>query len=86
VQEFLDGTAAEVTGLEVRSERDLQIHLAEPLPIYPALLCHQRTAVVRLAPARDGVPATPVGTGPFRIASWEPQRVVLERHAGYWKG
>jgi ABC-type transport system substrate-binding protein len=86
VQEFLDGTAAEVTGLQVRSERELEIQLAEPLPIYPALLCHQRTAVVRLAPARDGVPPTPIGTGPFRMASCEPERVVLERHAGYWKG
>ena len=32
-------------------------------------------------------PATrrPVGTGPFRIRSWERgRRIVLERHAGYW--
>jgi ABC-type transport system substrate-binding protein len=28
----------------------------------------------------------PVGTGPFKLAKWEPQHlIVLEKYAGYWK-
>jgi ABC-type transport system substrate-binding protein len=28
----------------------------------------------------------PVGTGPFKLAKWEPQHlIVLEKHADYWK-
>jgi ABC-type transport system substrate-binding protein len=82
VQEYVDGKAAEVAGLQVQSERELEIRLAEPLPIYPALLSHQRTAIVRVKAS----PSAPVGTGPFRVASHDPRRVVLERHADYWKG
>lgn len=28
----------------------------------------------------------PVGTGPFRMATWRPGEVVLEAHPGYWRG
>jgi ABC-type transport system substrate-binding protein len=86
VQEYVDGTASEVTGLVVRSDHELEVRLAEPLPIYPALLSHQRTAVVRVPPATDGTAAAPVGTGPFRMSSHDPVRILLERDGRYWKG
>jgi ABC-type transport system substrate-binding protein/predicted ATPase len=82
MQEYVDRKSGELAGLKLRSERELEIRLAEPLPIYPALLSHQRTAVVRVP---DGGLA-PVGTGPFRVASHDGQRVVLERNPDYWKG
>ncbi len=79
-RELMEGSAAEVPGIVVRSEHALEIQLMEPLTIYPALLSHRRTAI-----AREGAGGV-VGTGPFRIASHEPGRVVLERNPDYWKG
>ena len=60
----------------------LEIRLIEPLPIYPALLTHQRTAIAR---RRRGRTRPVVGTGPFRVASATPDRIVLERNPGYWR-
>lgn len=85
--EFVEGSAASLSGITVRSEREMEIALVEPLPIYPALLSHRRTAIVREV---AGAGATPdsvlLGTGPFRIVSHEPGRVVLERTPDYWRG
>jgi ABC-type transport system substrate-binding protein len=82
VQEFIDGAAEDVAGIAVRSDRDVEIQLMESLPIYPAFLSHRKTAVLRGGRGE----AAPVGTGPFRIASHAPERVVLERSPDYWKG
>jgi len=83
---FVDRTTDEVRGLIVGSDVELEIRLAQPLPIYPALLSHARTAVVRVEPAIAGAPPRLVGTGPFRTAVHEADRVVLERNPGYWRG
>ncbi len=77
--------AKELAGIVVHDDRTLEIHLAEPLPIYPTLLADRRTAVAR-EPARADADAGLVGTGPFRIVAHDEQRVVLERNASYWKG
>jgi ABC-type transport system substrate-binding protein len=79
-RELMEGSAADVPGIAVRSEHEIEIRLVEPLTIYPALLSHRRTAIAR--ESAGGV----VGTGPFRIVSHEPGRVVLERNPDYWKG
>jgi ABC-type transport system substrate-binding protein/tetratricopeptide (TPR) repeat protein len=72
--DLLSGAADAVAGIETPSPSSLTIRLGEPLPIFPALL----TATVASI-ARDAG-GTPLGTGPFRIASRARERVVLERN------
>ena len=84
-----DGLPAHPTdglaGVVVAGDRVVEVRLTDALPIYPTLLADRRTAVTWPRDGGDGG-AAPAGTGPFRITVLEDERVVLERHAGYWKG
>ncbi|HKZ80866.1 MAG TPA: BREX system ATP-binding domain-containing protein [Pyrinomonadaceae bacterium] len=82
VTEFSQGQAREVSGIVVHSEQKLEIQLLQPLSIYPALLTDYKTALTRSG--ADGDIA--LGTGPFRFASYAPDRILLERNEDYWKG
>jgi ABC-type transport system substrate-binding protein len=84
VAEFHAGQASEVDGLVVRSDRELEIRISEPLPIYPAFLTDPTTGIVRAPESPEG--AAVIGTGPFRLAAQEPNRILLEGDPGYWKG
>lgn len=81
--EFLKGTANQIEGIRAISDYRLEIQLLEALPIYPALLTDSRTGIMLENP-EAGAPM--IGTGPFRIVSLQPDRVVLERNQEYWKG
>ena len=72
-------TSQGIAGLVVRGDHELEIQLLEPLPIFPALLTEVSTGVMK--PADAGA----LGTGPFRVASREADRVVLERSPRYWR-
>jgi ABC-type transport system substrate-binding protein len=84
-EEYRAGAAEEVRGVVVKSDHELEVELLEPLPIYPALLTEGSTGVVRRAadPSKEG-PAL-IGTGPFRLAAQDPERVILERNPNYWR-
>ena len=86
VPEYLQGSAPEVAGIEARSESEMSIELLEPLPIFPALLTDPRTAIVSASAAGTVETERVFGTGPFRMSLQGPDRVVLERNPGYWKG
>ena len=78
-------------GVEVEGsdERTVRFSLPEPLASFPDHL------TLGLLPRHllEGVPAGalphhpfnrgPIGSGPYRVAALDPERVVLERHAGY---
>jgi ABC-type transport system substrate-binding protein len=81
VHEFVEGKADGVVGIIVSSDIKLEIRLQDPLPIYPALLSDIRTGI-RLMQEGAG---HALGTGPFRIASLGPERIVLERNEEYWR-
>jgi ABC-type transport system substrate-binding protein len=85
VQDFIEKRTAGVGGIVVRAAHELEIRLAEALPIYPALLSHQRTAIVRVVPGDAGGRPRLVGTGPFGMVSHAPGRIVLERNRDYWR-
>jgi peptide/nickel transport system substrate-binding protein len=54
-----------------------------PDPILPLRLSF--VEMVHPSTDADGKVREPVGTGPFRIAGWEPgTRLTLERNPGYW--
>jgi ABC-type transport system substrate-binding protein len=82
VPEYLEGRAS-VAGIAAPSDKEIEIRLADPLPIFPSLLTDPRTAIVAASAAeKDG---TPLGTGPFQVVLHTPDRVVLERNPHYWK-
>ncbi|MBI2840548.1 MAG: protein kinase [Acidobacteria bacterium] len=87
VADFLEGRAAEVSGIQVLSEHGLSIRLHERLPIYPALLTDTRTAITKelTTAGEPGAVAPLAGTGPFRIASFTTDRVELVRNPDYWQ-
>jgi ABC-type transport system substrate-binding protein len=84
--DWVEGRAREVVGIEVVSARELKLRLAEPLPIYPALLTDAWTAIACAPRAEGDVSATLVGSGPFRLVAAEGDRVLLERYPQYWRG
>ncbi len=84
--EFAENSASEITGIVVNSDDRLEIRLREPLPIYPGLLTDFHTGVTRTVSEHGENDTKQIGTGPFRIASHDGERVVIERHQGYWKG
>ena len=79
--EYAKATDGELPGILVHSDHKLEIQLSEPLSIYPALLTDYKTGVTL-----DTGEGFPTGTGPFRIASYSADRMVLDRNENYWKG
>jgi ABC-type transport system substrate-binding protein len=79
--EFATGLAGEVSGIVVHAPTQIEFQLVEPLPIYPALLSDVGTAIVRVVDANDGEEL--LGTGPFRVATRNAERVVLEPSPAY---
>ncbi len=78
-----------VKAVEVLSEERVAFLLNEARASFIAVLAQgaasivSPTAVMKWGP---DYPTHPVGTGPFRFASWDRgQRVVLEKNPTYWK-
>jgi len=83
--EFARGPDQELASIVVHSEYKLEIQLSDPLSIYPALLTDYKTGItLETDDGKTGSILT--GTGPFRIASYSPDRIVLKRNESYWKG
>jgi len=80
--EFAKSSDQQLSSIGVKSNYRLEIQLSEPLPIYPALLTDFKTGIT--LSGADGV--FPIGTGPFRIVSYRPDNIVVQRNEKYWKG
>jgi peptide/nickel transport system substrate-binding protein len=77
------GLLARVTEARATGPLTVEITLDALDPDF--LLKLYSTWIVEPGSAADG--ATPVGTGPFTVAEYEPdQRIVLARYDGYWGG
>jgi oligopeptide transport system substrate-binding protein len=80
-----------IEGLEAVDDRTLKIMLTEPLPAFIYVMSMPYTApVAREAveyyntPGRDGFARHPVGTGAYKLKSWERQhRIILERSPSF---
>jgi ABC-type transport system substrate-binding protein len=85
--EFAKSNDGELAGILVHSDYKLEIQLPEPLSIYPALLTDYKTGITLTNVDAGGkTDSIPIGTGPFRMDSYSPDRIVLERNKKYWKG
>jgi peptide/nickel transport system substrate-binding protein len=79
-----------VKAVEPLSDDRVAFLLKEPRASFLAVLTAGAASIVSPAAVmKAGVdyPSRPVGTGPFKFASWDRgQRVVLEKNPAYWKG
>lgn len=78
--------AREVPGLRALDAHTLQIRLTRPYPQLLDTLAQGYSAVVpREAVAYYGreLGTHPVGSGPFKVVSYDTARIVFERHPGY---
>jgi ABC-type transport system substrate-binding protein len=68
-----------IASVDTSGPRELSIVLRERLPIFPALLTDVRTALAK--PTGSGV----VGTGPFKLARRDGDKITLARYDGHWR-
>ena len=78
-----------VSGVEATGPLTVSISTAEPFSALLNTLAHGSGSMVSPAASErygdDNIATNPVGTGPFRLAEFEPgQLVVLEAYDGYW--
>ena len=89
-QAFRDRTASTVVGLEAENDRVVRVRLEEPhAPFLTALGMHFAAIVPKEEVLRQGEAFSrhPVGSGPFRMISWEADRAIsLERYPDYYAG
>ncbi|MDH7577998.1 MAG: peptide ABC transporter substrate-binding protein [Bacillota bacterium] len=89
--EKLKGSAREVKGLEVVDPFTFRVFLKEPDWTFPAVASSPALAVVnqkvirQYGPAYGSSGSPVVGTGPFYLASWGPEKIVLRRNWRYFR-
>jgi ABC-type transport system substrate-binding protein len=86
---YRKGKSNEVVGLKAPSQHVLQIILEEPFAPFLSLLAMKSSKVVpreELEGRNMDFGHHPVGTGPFRLESFEPDRIVLVANSDYYEG
>ena len=85
---MLDGQATDLAGFHIVSPTEFYVDLENPVPFFPAMISYTATAILPEGTASIGSTAREgaVGTGPFRVVSFEPgRRLELERNPHYWR-
>ena len=85
---LLDGEATDLDGFHIVSPAEFFIDLEKPVAFFPAVISYTPTAVVPEGTGAIGssVREGAVGTGPFRVVSFDPgRRLELERNPYYWR-
>ena len=75
-----------VVGVEPTDALTVQVTLGRPWTTFPHVLTGRAGMVADPEWVRSGDGDQPIGTGPFRLDSWEPgNRLVAVRHPDYWR-
>ncbi|XXF77178.1 ABC transporter substrate-binding protein [Myxococcaceae bacterium GXIMD 01537] len=77
---YTAGQAHDVSGIEVLDENTLEVRLSVPKAFFLHLVALSATSIAKLDAA-----GRLVGTGPFRMTSFDEERIVLERNPTYWR-
>ena len=82
------GEAGRISGLQVIDDHTLSLTIDAPKAYFLAKLTYPVAFVVDRKDVERGGDwyRRPNGTGPFRLASWESDRIVLERNPHYYGG
>ncbi len=87
---YVKGFLGNVAGVEVVNPTTVQIRLKAPLTPFLQYLAHHSLYIYSpdaLKKWGKDIVKHPVGTGPFKLETWEPGvRVVLARNDQYWGG
>lgn len=86
---YLQGKSDQVSGLKAPDHYTLEITLREPFAPFLSLLAMKSSKVVpREEVGRLGKDFGhhPVGTGPFRLESWEGDQILLRANPDYYEG
>ena len=89
VDDFEAGESDRIRGLSAPDSFTVEIRLAEPYPSFLSVLCMDQAKIVPAeAVERMGAEEFgrhPVGSGPFRLVSWEPgEKIVLTGYRNYF--
>ena len=85
---LLEGQATDLSGFHILSPGEFTVDLEKPVPFFPAMISYAATAIVPEGTAAIGKSPREdaIGTGPFRLVSFEPgRRLELERNPNYWR-
>ena len=84
----MKGQAKEISGLHVVDDYTLSLTIDAPKAYFLAKLTYPTAFVVDRANVSQGAgwTAHPNGSGPFRLAQRDSQRIVLERNSDYYRG
>ncbi len=85
---LLDGSATDLEGFHIVSPTEFFIDLEKPVSFFPALISYTAMSIVPEGTRTVGSSwrDNAVGTGPFRVVSFEPgRRLELERNPHYWR-
>ncbi|HEU5303385.1 MAG TPA: ABC transporter substrate-binding protein [Gemmatimonadales bacterium] len=83
---YAAGDAKDVDGIASRDDTTIVMTLEEPLNLFPKLLAMPVAAIVP-TPVPAGFDQSPIGSGPWKFASWSHDDViVLARNERYWGG
>ena len=87
-RKVLEGTATDLEGVHIVTPMELYVDLEQPVSFFPALVSYIGTGIVPEGTATLGSSwrDSAVGTGPFRVVSFESgRRLELERNPHYWR-
>jgi ABC-type transport system substrate-binding protein len=92
VEEFVSGSAEEVTGVKVIDDNTLEITIKQPSAFFLSKLTYPTSYVVDRREVQEATcfegaewTLTPNGTGPFKMKEWVlGQRIELEANPGYY--
>ena len=81
------GNAGSVSGLRARGDHTLVIELVEPFAPFLSILAMANAKVIPEESVNADFGKNPVGTGPFRLGSWNAGKdIILEANADYYGG
>lgn len=83
------GLLGEIDGVKAVDDLTVVVHTAEPFPALPAMLTFHEIVPKRYIEkvGEEEFASNPIGTGPFRLASWKRgERIQLVRFDDYYGG